>query len=58
MSGAGQAEQATRQRGLHRPARQAQGSADALDAVGRTDTKAKALRERYGITSSDDAKPP
>jgi tetratricopeptide (TPR) repeat protein len=31
-------------------------TADALDALGRTE-KAKALRERYGVTSSDDPKP-
>jgi tetratricopeptide (TPR) repeat protein len=31
-------------------------TADALDALGRTD-EAKALRERYGIASSDDPKP-
>jgi Tetratricopeptide repeat len=30
--------------------------ADALDALGRTE-EAKALRERYGLTSSDDPKP-
>jgi tetratricopeptide repeat protein len=30
-------------------------TADALDALGRTD-EAKALRERYGVTSSNDAK--
>jgi hypothetical protein len=28
-------------------------TADALDALGRTE-EAKALRERYGLTSSDD----
>jgi tetratricopeptide (TPR) repeat protein len=31
-------------------------TADALDALGRTE-EAKALRERYGVTSSDDPKP-
>jgi hypothetical protein len=31
-------------------------TADALDALGRTE-EAKALREKYGIASSDDAKP-
>ena len=30
-------------------------TADALDALGRTE-EAEALRERYGVTSSDDAK--
>jgi hypothetical protein len=30
-------------------------TADALDALGRSD-EAKALRERYGLTSSDDTK--
>ena len=30
-------------------------TADALDALGRTE-EAKALRERYGVTSSDDPK--
>jgi hypothetical protein len=30
-------------------------TADALDALGRTE-EARALRERYGLTSSDDAK--
>jgi Tetratricopeptide repeat len=31
-------------------------TADALDALGRTED-AKTLRERYGLTSSDDPKP-
>jgi hypothetical protein len=31
-------------------------TADALDALGRTE-EAKALRERYGLASSDDRKP-
>jgi hypothetical protein len=31
-------------------------TADALDALGRTE-EAKALRERYGVTSSDDLSP-
>jgi hypothetical protein len=31
-------------------------TADALDALGRIE-EAKALRERYGVTSSDDPKP-
>jgi len=31
-------------------------TADALDALGRTE-EAKALRERYGVASSDDNKP-
>jgi Tetratricopeptide repeat len=31
-------------------------TADALDALGRTE-EAKALRERHGVTSSDDPKP-
>jgi hypothetical protein len=30
-------------------------TADALDALGRTE-EAKALRDRYGVTSSDDPK--
>jgi len=31
-------------------------TADALDAIGRTE-EAKGLRERYGVTSSDEPKP-
>jgi hypothetical protein len=31
-------------------------TAEALDALGRTE-EAKALRERYGVTSSDEPKP-
>jgi len=31
-------------------------TAEALDALGRTE-EAKALRERYGMTGSDDPKP-
>jgi hypothetical protein len=31
-------------------------TADALDTLGRTE-EAKALREQYGVTSSDEAKP-
>jgi hypothetical protein len=39
-----------------RPEDSARVTADALDALGRAE-EAKALREQYGVTSSDETKP-
>jgi len=40
----------------HTECRRQMFTADALDALGRTE-EAKVLRERYGLSSSDDPKP-